>query len=167
MNKIVAACSFVCLTTSVALLTVLKPLVLSDKNDFLKGFVNHEYLSFMGVLVTITLASAANIHIELNRYDEALGRSAFEKTRTGLRHSAFALIAALCVALVTVILKPLGPDALEWQSALNGMAILTIAFSILIVADLTMAAFDLRPLMKTARTGSVQPAPPAAPQARA
>lgn len=130
------------------MLTILKPSILSDENDFLKGFINHEYLSFMGVLVTITLASAANIHIELNRYDEALGRSGFERTRANLRHSAFALIAALSLSLANVILKPLGPVTAEWQAAMNGFALLTIAFSILIVADLTMAAFDLRPLRK-------------------
>lgn len=129
-------------------LVFIRPSVISDSNAFLMNFVNHEYLSFMGILVTITLASAANIHIELNRYDEVLGKSGFERTRSDLRHSAIALIVALCFSLATVIIKPLGPATPEWQATLNGFALLTIAFSILIVADLTMAAFDLRPLQK-------------------
>lgn len=102
----------------------------------------------MGVLVTITLASAASIHIELNRYDEALGASGFERTRTDIRHSAFALILSLGLALLTVVLKPLAPAEIHWQSAVNGFALLTIEFSILIVTDLTLTAFDLRPITR-------------------
>ena len=99
----------------------------------------------MGVLVTITLASAANIHIELNRYDEALGKNSFEATRGHLRDSAFALVAALSGAIATVVLKPLGPATVHWQSAFNSLALVTIIFSIMIVVDLTLAAFSMRP----------------------
>ncbi|KQP04532.1 hypothetical protein [Methylobacterium sp. Leaf93] len=110
--------------------------------------MNYEYLGFMSVLVTITLASAANIHIELNRYDEALGKSAFERSRADLRHSAMALIAALCVALVTVFTKGLIPEVAARQAAVNGLALITIAFSIVTKVDLTLAAFRLTPLPK-------------------
>lgn len=148
MNKTFAVCAFFCLVTAVVILTFTMPSVLSDENSFLKNFVNHEYLGFMGVLVTITLASAANIHIELNRYDEALGKSAFERSRADLRHSAMALIIALCVALATVFTKGLIPDVAVWQAVVNGVALITIAFSIVTVVDLTLAAFRLTPLPK-------------------
>ena len=148
MNNIVAICIMICSVTLVGVLTAVVPFVLSDANNFLLNFVNHEYVSFMGVLVTITLASTASIHIELNRYEEALGAAAFERSRANLRHSAFALIASLCAALLTVVIKPLGPASSYWQSGVNGFALLTIESSILIVADLTLAAFDLRPITR-------------------
>lgn len=138
----------ICSATLAAVLTAINPNILGDQNAFLLGFVNHEYLSFMGVLVTITLASTASIHIELNRYEEALGSEAFEKSRADLRHSAFTLILCLCAALLTVVVKPLGPANAYWQSGMNSAALVTIEISILIVADLTLAAFDLRPIHK-------------------
>lgn len=149
MNKTVAICILICSIASAVVLTACAPEALSDKNSFLLGFVNHEYISFMGVLVTITLASAANIHIELNRYDEALGKSSFKATRGHLRDSAFALVAALCVAIATVVIKPLGPATIYWQSAFNSVALVTIIFSIMIVVDLTLAAFSMRPPGRT------------------
>lgn len=148
MSRTLAVAGFFSLITAIVILTITMPSIISDENVFLKNFVNHEYIGFMGVLVTITLASAANIHIELNRYDEALGKSAFERSRADLRHSAMSLIVALCVALVTVLVKGSLPELPRWQAAVNGAAIITIAFSIVTVVDLTLAAFRLAPLPK-------------------
>ena len=63
-------------------------MTLSYANPFLKGFVNPKLLSFLGVIVTITLASAANLHIELNKIEEAAGKSAFVNTRVSIKRSA-------------------------------------------------------------------------------
>ena len=76
-----------------------------DTNPFLKGFVNHKLLSLLGVIVTITLASAANLHIELNKVAEAAGKSGFVNTRVSIKRSARWLIASLIVAVLVVLIK--------------------------------------------------------------
>lgn len=46
--------------------TVCMPTLLGN-NVFLEGFVTHEILGLMSVILTVTLASVANIHLALNR----------------------------------------------------------------------------------------------------
>jgi len=62
MNKITGLIAF---ALFLAVCIVCKPEFLSD-NTFLRGFINHEILALMAVIMTITLASVANIHISLN-----------------------------------------------------------------------------------------------------
>lgn len=149
MNKTVARCVFVCAVSIWILLSILAPWVLSDNNAFLKGFVNHELLGFLGVVVTITLASAANLHIELNKLEEAAQRTGFTKTRTAIKRSAAALISMLLLAVVVVVAKPLvAPDPLANAMAasfFNGAALLIVLFNVLILIDLTQSAFQLGP----------------------
>ena len=124
------------------------PWVLADTNPFLKGFVNHKLLSLLGVIVTITLASAANLHIELNKIEEAAGKSAFVNTRVSIKRSVRWLIASLIVAVLVVLIKPLvAPDPVVHQTAaslLNGAALLTILADILALIDLTQAVARAR-----------------------
>jgi hypothetical protein len=135
----------ICSIATVAILSACAPSAISDKNSFLVGFINHELVAFMGVLVTITLASAANIHIELNKYDEQLAKPSFERTRADLKHSSFALVAALIASIFIVLVKPLAATTEAAQAGFNGAALVVIAASIMIVIDLTLAAFSLRP----------------------
>ena len=46
----------------------------SDQNSFLRNFVTHEFLSLLGVILAITLASVANIHLEFNKIEERYQR---------------------------------------------------------------------------------------------
>jgi hypothetical protein len=148
MNSIVGICATLCWATVVVVATIAAPWALSDRNTFLAGFVNHEFLAFMGVIVTITLASAANIHLELNRYEESFHNVSFTDTKRHVRHSAYALIGALVASLVVVVVKPLGPATEAWQSGVNGMALTVILAGVMILIDLTQAAFGLEPLRR-------------------
>ena len=113
-----------------------------------QGFVNHKLLSFLGVIVTITLASAANLHIELNKIEETAGKGAFVNTRVLIKRSARWLIASLIVAVLVVLIKPLvAPDPVVHQTAaslLNGAALLIILADILVLIDLTQAVARAR-----------------------
>ena len=84
MNKTVMRCIVICAVAVWIILSLAVPWVLADTNAFLKGFVNPKLLSLLGVIVTITLASAANLHIELNKIEEAAGKSAFVNTRVSI-----------------------------------------------------------------------------------
>lgn len=129
-------------------LSAAAPWVLSDKNTFLLGFVNHEFLGFMGVIVTITMASVANLHIELNKLEERVERAIFTKTKRSLKDSARALIVMLSLAVVIVVAKPLMNEGERSQALINGAALLIIIFSIMTLVDLTKAALSLEPVPK-------------------
>ena len=65
----------IAIASSAALAVVLicaiyNPSYLSDKNEFMHHFVNHELLALLGIIMTITLASAASLHLEFNKIEE-------------------------------------------------------------------------------------------------
>lgn len=143
MNRTIAIVILVAWTVVVACSAMAAPWVLSDKNRFLQGFVNHEFLGFMGVLVTITLASAANLFIELNKMEKEVGRAAFPKTKQSVKDSAYGLIAFLTVSVALVILKPVLALTPVAETIANGIAIGLIIGAIMALIDLTQTAFKL------------------------
>lgn len=148
MNRTIARCAFISVMVGWIVLSLTAPAVLSDKNSFLKGFVNQELLGFLGVVVTITLASAANLHLELNKLEEQIKKRVFNETRNAVKMSAYSLIKMLLLALVIVVSKPLiviTDDYLISSSFLNGAALLIVFANILILADLMQTAFKLEP----------------------
>src|SRR5262245_876498 len=107
MNLTIARCAFIVAFATVVILAVIAPWTLSDQNTFLKGFINHELLAVIGVIVTITLASAANLHLQLNIIEERVGQRVFSSTKGAVRRSAYSLIWMLLLALVLVVVKPM------------------------------------------------------------
>jgi NADH:ubiquinone oxidoreductase subunit 3 (subunit A) len=69
MTKIVGLCVVALWIVASVILIILAPWALSDKNKFFAGFVNQEFLTFMGVVVTISLASAQNLFVEIKRME--------------------------------------------------------------------------------------------------
>lgn len=147
MNKTISRCLLICATAVWLVLVISTPSTLSDQNLFLKGFINHELLAFLGVLVTITLASAAQLHLALNRIEEKAKKRAFTSTRQAVKKSAYWLLWALVLGLVLVVVKPIiiGAGYQRAEALLNGFALLVILFSVLILSDLTSAAFSIEP----------------------
>lgn len=148
MNKVVALSAAIVATGVVVILSFSAPWVLSDNNAFLKGFVNHELLAFLGVVVTITLASAANLHIELNKMEDRVDSAIFTKTKASIKQSAAWLIGLLVIAIALIVSKSLVVQNDTSMSLVNGAALLVVLFNILILIDLTMAAFSLDPKIK-------------------
>lgn len=89
MNRTIAVCTSIVWTGAWITISLVKPWVFDDTNSFLKGFVNHEFLGFMGVIVTITLASAANLFIELNKLEEKIEWLFLVQLRSTLRTRHF------------------------------------------------------------------------------
>lgn len=142
MTRILAILGLIILTTGMVAISCSHPEWLSDKNVFLKGFVNHELLAVLGVIVTITLASAANLHLELNRLENSTGE-AFQEARKATKAYAYLLIFLFTAALVIVVLKPLVASTTSMQSIFNGAAILIVVLNILSLVDLTGAVFAI------------------------
>lgn len=153
MNRTVSYCVLACAVVAWLILSVATPWVLSDENSFLKGFVSHELLSFVGVLVTITLASAANLHLSLNRLEEdasarGIAQPGFPKTRREVWVSAVFLLWLLAASILVVVVKPLallGGASQFRESMFNGLALLILLISVLILVDLTRVAFKIPP----------------------
>lgn len=143
MNRTLAWVFLVAILTILLAASACSPFLLSDAgNAFLAGFVRQDLLSILAVIVTITLASAGNLHLELNKLQDRTG-SPFVHTRRAVRSSAYSLICIFAVAGILVIVKPmLGPDD-HATAACNSLAIVLVLFSLHVLLDLTRTVFAI------------------------
>ncbi|MEJ0063962.1 MAG: hypothetical protein WDO70_12465 [Alphaproteobacteria bacterium] len=150
MNKTIARCVMIVAVGLWIAIAIFSPHLLGDSNTFLKGFVNQEFIGLLGVVVTITLASAANLHLELNKLEEKVNKAIFRNTRTSVRLSAYTMIWTMFFGLVLVVIKPLicGGDNESVSALINGGALLIVLSNIIILADLTQAIFKIEPSFK-------------------
>ncbi len=148
MNKTISRCILISSIAVYFIISVCAPWVLSDKNSFLRDFVNHEFLNLLGVIVAITLASAANLHLQFNQIEDAAKKIILIKTRMAVRRSASWLIGLFSLGLLLVLIKPLLPLSDISMSLANGLAILIVIFNILVLTDLTQLAFSIPPMFK-------------------
>jgi len=100
-------------------------------------------LAFIGFMVTISLASAANIHIELNRLEEKLNAKIFTETRKKLKASVRLMLFLLICSLTLVTVKPVLPSDYPSPAICNSLALLLCLAYAQVLYDLTMAAFSL------------------------
>ena len=119
-----------------------KPVLLSDDNKFLKEFVNHEFLSTLGFILAVTLASAASLHIELNKLEDAT-KVPFPNARRGIGRSAYSLIILFLFSVILVIVKPLLPEDQSAAAISNSIAVLVLYFNISVLFDLTRTVFNI------------------------
>lgn len=130
------------LATILLSISFCQPQLLSDQNTFLKQFVSEQLLATLGFILTVTLASAASLHLELNKIEDATGKP-FLLTRKSVRRSAYSLMALFATGTALVIIKPLLPI---WQSnaaVANSVAILIIYFNLSVLYDLTRTVFKI------------------------
>lgn len=122
-----------------------KPNLLGDSNSFLKGFLNSGLLSFLGIIVTATMASLFVLYFEFSKIEHSLNKNIFCKTYKCLRLSAYSLILVLFISIVLSVLKPIiliNVNSIEFVSAIfNSLALLCILFNILIIVDLIQTSF--------------------------
>ncbi|RIA35441.1 hypothetical protein DFR49_4218 [Hephaestia caeni] len=150
MKQTIAWVTLIALATVLIGASICQPYYLTDDgNSFFKGFVTWELLSFLGVVVTITLASAANLHLELNKLEEKTDER-FPEARNSIRLSAYSLLMLFLAAFVLVVVKPT-IDGAHWNAVLNSVAVLIVLFNLAILADLTMAVFRIPPLKDKAK----------------
>ena len=148
MIKIAALIGFAVVLAS---LVICKPEWLSD-NTFLKGFITFEILSLLAVILTVTLASVANIHLAINRIiaRHLAGNTAqirvAEEIKTEIKSNAWTIFYSFFFAVGILFVKGLNePDQLIvsvcnasmlWLLLLNLMCILDIYRVIYGIVDL-------------------------------
>jgi hypothetical protein len=135
VSKVLPWVILVALATVLTVISFTQPWMLDDRNSFLKAFVGADYLATLGVIVSITLASAANIHLHLNNLSDDTG-TRFVNTRRSIRRSCNSLVLAFVAAIVLVTVKPLLPAAPYNAAMANSIALIIIYFNASIMLDL-------------------------------
>ena len=133
-----------------------RPAWVSDDNDFLRGFINHEFLNVLGVILAITLASLPQAHLHLVRIEEQRQRECFRETRREIKNSAIWLIGLFILAFVVVIGKPLAFRTQTETAIANAVAIGILTMYVLILFDITVAVFELKPDLSDDRSSTRQ-----------
>ncbi|TIP80614.1 MAG: hypothetical protein E5X63_30800, partial [Mesorhizobium sp.] len=124
------------------------PILVSDRNQFLKGFVDADLLNILGVIFAITAASASNIHLELRRL-EAMYQTpdAFLRTRREVKRGAFALVYLFVAAAGLMLLKPIFADGLCSQALFNSGAMFILLWNVLVLVALLELSFKVGPII--------------------
>jgi hypothetical protein len=128
-------------------LVAARPSWVSDQNTFLADFVGAQFLSLLGVILAITLASVANIHLEINKIEEHYQTEGMDRTRRNLRKNANWLIGLFVAGVAITIIKPLlgGPTG---EGVANMAALFILLWHVLILVSLTELVFKIPPLIK-------------------
>jgi hypothetical protein len=124
------------------------PAVLSDENEFLAGFLDTDFLTVLGFMISISLASAVNIHFKLIDYTEKSGKP-LPGTMAAIRKSCISLVLVFILALVLVILKPVFACSKTTQGFFNSFAIAVLYFNISVMYDLLNTALKIPPFIGT------------------
>lgn len=144
MRKYIILVAFVLFCASA---TVCKPELLAA-NTFLKEFLNHEILALLAIILAITFASVANIHLSLNRITlrafgrrRALGSESSEPVRKEINSNAWTLFGGFIVCILSLIVKGIMPENIYIVSAMNGVALTVLLLSVLVFYDIYRVIF--------------------------
>lgn len=99
-------------------------------------------MAILGVIVTITLASAASLHLELNRLEDDHGET-FDEARRATKAYAYMLIWLFLFAIALVIVKPIAAHSPFLEAIFNIFAILIVVLNVMALMDLTGAVFQI------------------------
>lgn len=131
--------------TLLVAMVISMPSWLDDSNDFQKSFVGEPLLSALGVILAINLASLAQLHLSLNKIEGQQNRRFLAGARNEIRSSARWMVGLFVLSIVFVAAKPLVGTNVRAVAAMNAVALFTLAFYLLIMADIIEAVFDLEP----------------------
>lgn len=144
----VKICLLIALGTVISATVICMPHWLSD-NDFLKGFVNHEVLALMAVILTVTLASVANIHMALNRIvirrfnsDKHLKKAASDVKRE-ITDNAWYIFWGFVITIFVLLVKGLNTDNQLIVAISNGIVVWTLFLFILCMYDIYKVIFGI------------------------
>lgn len=127
-------------------LSVCSPAILND-NEFLRGFVTHEILGMLAVIMTISIATIATIHIWFNELEQKHEKRVFGAARREINQSAMVFIGLFLFQLAVLIVKSLHVFAANEtaRSLFNGVSILVLLASVLTLVDIMNVVKALTP----------------------
>lgn len=131
--------------STLLILVAVRPEWVSDQNTFLRDFVNHEFLNLLGVILAITLASVANIHLEFNKIEERYQKAGLSQSRMNIKKAAYWLIGLFVIGVIIVTVKPLINQGPVGEGITNSAALLIVLWHVLILIILTQLVFAIPP----------------------
>jgi hypothetical protein len=131
----------VLLATSICMPSVL------FSNEFLKGFIDHEILNIMAVIMTISIATIATIHIWFNELEDKHQKTVFGAARREINSSAFWFIGLFVAQLVLLIVRSFSVfvDNATAISIFNGGSLILLLMSVITLWDIMEVVKRLTP----------------------
>lgn len=113
------------------------------KNQFLDEFVNHEYINVLAVIVTVSLVSVTQIHLEYSRIERRFDIRVFAEARRTINLGALILTSMLLLAfLVSFVRAEVVADPVQLSLA-HGASLLTVLTAVFIMYDLVRTVYVL------------------------
>jgi hypothetical protein len=116
-------------------------------NEFLMGFIDHEILNIMAVIMTISIATIATIHIWFNELEDKHQKTVFGAARREINSSAFWFIGLFVAQLVLLIVRSFSIFASKptAMSIFNGISLLLLLTSVITLWDIMAVVKSLTP----------------------
>ena len=128
------------------ILSATAPDFLAD-NKFLIGFVNQEILSIMAVIMTISIATIATIHIWFNELEAKHEKRVFSAARMELNQSAFYFVILFVAQLVCLVVRSFSifESSKVAVSLFNGASLMLLLLSLVTLLDVLGVVRALTP----------------------
>jgi len=136
-----------CVTVSSFISTCLYPTFLTE-NSFLEKLASPEILSILIVVLTVTLASAANIHLALGRIEKLYLRKGRDvknqiaEARRELSVNVWHLFGSFCAMLICLLIKGYARNV-HVLAGCNSAAIIVITMNLAILYDIYASLYLL------------------------
>jgi hypothetical protein len=127
--------------------TICKPQLIGN-NVFISGFVGYELLSLLAIILTVTLASVANIHVTLskilvNKFDKREMKLAAQAIRKEINDDALYLVLGFISIIIVVVFKGYPVTNIFALSAINSFGIWVLFLFILSMYDIYRVVYGL------------------------
>lgn len=143
MNPILSKSLLIFSVIILGTISWMAPQWLSDSNPVLADFVDIDFANFLGLILTITLASLAQLNLSLRKISTPDARHDIADLRVEIKNSAVYLVSSFAISFVLAITKPLIACTQFLEAIFNSIAILIIIFFLLILVDIAFAILDL------------------------
>ena len=132
----------------IAAIVACKPYWLSG-NNFLEQFVDYQVLALMSVILTVTLASVANINSSINRMvadhfkgNEALKKSA-NKVKREIKENTLYIFGGFILTIIVLLIKGLNMGNDVIVASVNGTVVWVLILFIACMYDIYSVAFEI------------------------
>jgi hypothetical protein len=111
-------------------------------NKLLLSFVHDQMINIVAILVTITTASAAQLHLTLNEIEKGEGKTIFSRTRKEIKDNVLVIVIVFIAEIFFLVL-------LDWlegargQCVVIGLMIVSLILAILLMYDIVGSIFKI------------------------
>lgn len=144
MNKYVYAITLIVLAGVTVSVSVWAPYLLAH-NKFLTDFIEDQILNILAVIMTISIASIATIHIWFNELESKHDKKVFGQARREVNQSATIFIGLFVAEVALLIVRSFFDGNDIAISIFNGAAMLILLGSVFTLADLMGVVKELTP----------------------